>query len=331
MKNHAVSISPKTILFTIATLIVLYILYLIKDILMAFFLSLIIMSALNPGVRWLESRKVPRPLGILILYLLVFGALGIVFSIVIPPLGRELSNLVRTLQVPNLPSEITQFRWTIDDLSQLLTQFGQSINSVVSLITSTFSGFLFFFTILVMSFYLLLSRKTLHENLMITKDSRKYEGLVKEFIDNMEIQLGGWVRGQLVLMLTIGSVTWVLLTLLGVPYALPLAVLAGFLEILPNLGPTIAAVPAIVVALLFLSPTMAGIVTIMYITIQQVENNILVPRIMKSAVNVEPLTSILAILIGFKLGNVFGALLAIPIYIVARSAFHIYLRENGKE
>src|SRR3989344_1295409 len=132
MKHHDITITPKTILFTLFTILGMYAVFLIKDILMAFFLGLIIMSALNPGVTWLEKQKVPRPAGILILYILVFGALGFLFSIVIPPLGRELSTMIGSLQVPNIPDEITQFKWTVQDLSRFLSQFGQSINSVVS-------------------------------------------------------------------------------------------------------------------------------------------------------------------------------------------------------
>jgi predicted PurR-regulated permease PerM len=181
-----------------------------------------------------------------------------------------------------------------------------------------------------MSFYLLSERKTLYKKFSWVYYSEKFEKLAEEFVDEMEIQLGGWVRGQLALMLLIGFVTYITLTLLNIPYALPLAVLAGFLEILPNLGPTISAVPAVLMTFALVSPTMAGVVLLSYVVIQQLENNLVVPRIMKAAVNVEPLTSIVLILAGVKLAGVAGALLAIPAYILLRSGFQIYQREFKK-
>jgi predicted PurR-regulated permease PerM len=330
MKDSTIHISLKSILLTLLTLVCVYVLYQIRDIAMSFFLALIIMSALNPGVTWLEKRKVPRGLGIVVLYLTVFGALSLLFTIVVPPLGEEINRMVHKLQVPSLPPAITQFEWTVQDIGSLVSQFGQSVNSLVGLISSTVSGIFFFFTLLVMSFYLLMDRKNLAHKTLWIKHTDRHEKLLSEFIDDIEQRLGGWVRGQIILMFSIGIITYVILYLLGIPYALPLAVLAGFLEILPNIGPMVAAVPAVIIAYLLLSPTMAIIVAILYLLVQQLENNLFVPKIMKAAVNVEPLTSILAILIGVRLGGVGGALLAIPVYIVFRSALQTYLREIHK-
>ena len=329
MKDSTIHISLKSILLTLLTVVSVYVLYQIRDIAMSFFLALIIMSALNPGVTWLEKRKVPRGLGIVLLYLMVFGALSLLFTIVVPPLGEEINRMVHKLQVPALPPAITQFEWTVQDIGSLLSQFGQSVNSLVGLISSTVSGIFFFFTLLVMSFYLIMDRKNLAKKMLWIKHTDRHEKLLSEFIDDIEQRLGGWVRGQIVLMFSIGLITYIILYLLAIPYALPLAVLAGFLEILPNIGPMVAAVPAVIVAFL-MSPTMAVIIAILYLLVQQLENNLLVPKIMKAAVNVEPLTSILAILIGVRLGGIIGALLAIPIYIVFRSALQTYLREWHK-
>lgn len=328
MQHTTIHVSARTIITILSTVLGIYLLYQVKDIIVTLFLSLIIMSALNPGVNALEKKKVPRPLGIAMLYLAVFGVLFLLFSLIVPPLAHEITTMVRSLQFANLPKELTEFKFTIQDFSTILGQVGSSLNSVISVITTTFSSIFFLFTLLVMSFYLLLQRKTLHKMFFWVPHSKKFEDLSEEFMNTMEVQLGGWVRGQLLLMFSIGLVTFVILTILSIPYALPLAVLAGFLEILPNLGPTIAAVPAVLVTLILISPSLALIVLLMYIVIQQIENHFLVPHIMKAAVNVEPLTSIILILVGARLGQVTGALLAIPIYIILRSAVQIYLRET---
>lgn len=330
MQHTTIHVSFRTMVTIIGTLLGLVLLYQVRDIMVTLFLSLIIMSALNPGVNALQRKKVPRPLGIAMLYLSVFGALALLFSVVVPPLASELGNMVKYLQPAHLPRELTEFKFTIQDFSSILGQVGTSLNSVLSVVTTTFSSVFFVFTLLVMSFYLLMARKDLHKMFFWIPHTKKFETISEEFVNTMEVQLGGWVRGQLLLMFAVGIFTFIILTILSIPYALPLAVLAGFLEILPNLGPTIAAVPAVLITLILVSPTMSIIVLLMYVVIQQFENNLLVPKIMKAAVNVEPLTSIILILVGVKLAGVIGALLAIPVYIIIRSAVQIYLRETHK-
>ena len=119
------------------------------------------------------------------------------------------------------------------------------------------------------------------------------------------------MRGQLLLMLAIGLATFLGLILLGIPYALPLAILAGLLEIIPTLGPILAAVPAVIIALT-ISPGMAIVVVGLYIVIQMLENNILVPKIMQRAVGLNPVIVIIGVVIGANLLGVAGALLSIP-------------------
>ena len=144
------------------------------------------------------------------------------------------------------------------------------------------------------------------------------------FINSLELQLGGWVRGQLLLMTVIGVVTYIGLTALGIPYALPLAIIAGLLEAVPNIGPTLASLPAIAIALFTISPTMAGIVVLLYVVIQQLENNIIVPKIMASAANVSPLIAIVVIITGLKLGGVVGTLLSVPLFLFVRTIIEQY-------
>ena len=329
MTEHNVSISYRTILLTIFTLIGLLVIFLIKDILLAVFLAIIIMSALNPSVSKLEKNKIPRPLAIFLLYVAILSILSLLISMIIPPLGKELNNLLKVLHFEDLPKVFSELKWDINGISSLFSQYGGSFGSLINILTSTFSSIIFFFTTLVLGFYLLLERKELHEKGQWLIQSKRVQNMAEEMINEMEIQLGGWVRGQSMLMLVIGVITFISLTLLSVPYALPLAVLAGLLEILPNIGPTIAAMPAIFVAFL-VDPRLALVVLLLYVIVQQIENNILVPRIMKAAVNVDPLVSIVAVLVGVQLGGVLGALLAIPTYICCRSFFRIYRAAHKK-
>jgi len=329
--KHSVSISPSIIIFTVFFLFGLYFLVQIRAILIALFLSFIVMTALRPAVDKLNLRfKLPRALSIAIVYLLVISVILGLFALILPPLLTEAYDFLKSFDIPFFKQEIQNLSLTVQEVSALLNQFGDGAGMVFSLITATFSGLFAFFTMIVMSFYLMLDRPNLYKKVNWFSREAKYLKKAEKFIDSIEHQLGGWVRGQIILMVTIGVATFVGLSLLRIPFALPLAILAGFLEILPNLGPTLAAVPAVILAFVAGGPVMGGVVIVFYVIIQQFENNLLVPKIMQKNVDVNPLIAILTILIGFRLGGVIGALLSIPIYIVLRSVYVLLQDEDLK-
>jgi predicted PurR-regulated permease PerM len=328
--EHSVVISPSSIIFGVFFIIGLFFLYFIRDIVMTLFLALILMSALNPAVKKLEKKlKIPRIVGIFVLYIAIIFLLVLAFILIVPPLISEIPNLVSTLALPPLPSNLSTLHFSVSEISGLLNQVKDSFSAIYNVVTSTFSGIFSFFTVLVMASYLLLDRDNLHKKIGWFSRQKKHFELAKELIDTVEVHLGGWVRGQVFLMLTIGILSYVGLTLFRIPYALPLSLLAGLLEILPNLGPVVSAIPGIVITFGAYGPAMAGFIALFYMIIQQLENNFIVPKIMKQSVDVNPLTTILVILIGFKVAGIPGAFLAVPAYIVIRSAYSIWLREYG--
>jgi predicted PurR-regulated permease PerM len=327
-KKHTVSISPSIVVFTFIFSLLVYFLLQIKSILVALFLSFIVMTALRPAVDKLNLKlKLPRALSIFIVYLLVLFVFGLMIAIVLPPLLIEAYNFLRSFELPFLQQELQNLSLTVQEISTLLNQVGDGASMVVSLITSTFSGVFAFFTLMVMSFYIMLDRPNLHKKIGWFSRDKKHIKMADDFLNSVEVQLGGWIRGQIILMLTIGVVTYIGLSLLGLPFALPLAIIAGLLEILPNLGPTIAAVPAVVLAFLGGGPILGVVVIIFYLLVQQFENNLLVPKIMQANVDVNPLIAIVIILTGFTLGGVIGALLSIPFYIVFRTLYSM-LKEH---
>jgi predicted PurR-regulated permease PerM len=319
---------------TIGCLLGLYFLYYVRSIVILLFLAFIIMVALNPAVSTLQRKvRLPRALSAFLVYLIAISGLVSLLALIIPPLTQELYQLLRTLDLPpylQLQQELANFKFTVAEVSALADRVGTSVNLIFSIITSTFSGVFTFFTLIVVSFYLMLDRPFLYKKVVWFSRNPLHLEKAKQFVDSLEQQLGSWVRGQIVLMLIIGLVTFIGLSLLGVPYALPLAILAGLLEIFPNLGPTIAAVPAVIFAYLGLGPVMAGVTTIFYILVQQLENNIIVPKIMRDNADVNPLVAIVTILVGLKVGGVVGALLAVPAYILIRALYGLWYRDQVK-
>lgn len=323
-KKHAVSIDPLSVLINVGMLLTLFLLFQVRAIVVLLFLAFILMTALHPWVTLMHVRlRVPRGLAILIAYVSVIAFVAVLFGFVVPPLVDELYRLFKTVNLPYFQDEIRELSLDISELSAIAERVGSSVNMLFSIITSTFASAFTVMTVLVLSVYMMIDRPDLHKKVgWITKE-KKYFDIAEKYLNELEMQLGGWVRGQIVLMLLIGGITYVGLVLLNVPYALPLALVSGLLEIVPNLGPTVAAVPGIILAYIAGGPVLAGVTTLFYVIMQQLENNLIVPKVMKENADVNPLIAMVVILMGLTLGGVVGALISVPTYIVFRISYSV--------
>ncbi|MBI2594139.1 AI-2E family transporter [Candidatus Curtissbacteria bacterium] len=270
------------------------------------------MAALNPFVRTLRGYKVPKIIAIVLVYALV---IAFIILLVIPILPFFISQMQALFKaIPSYVDSASQALGIQVDKSQinsLIAPLASAIGqNALSVTTKVFGGIFSVITLFILSFYMLVDRQRIGRDLPNLFPASYQHKLILT-IHLVEEKLGYWLRGQVVLSLVVGVITWVALTLLGIPFALPLAILAGFLEIIPTLGPIIAAIPATIVGLA-ISPIMAVTVIAVYIVIQLVENNFLVPKIMQKAVGLNPVVIIVAILVGANLLGVIGALLSIP-------------------
>lgn len=320
--NSKIEISIKTVILTLLLLLAGWVVYMIQDILFLLFIAFLLMTAIHPLVLFLERFRVPRAFGILLTYAIVFGFFGASLGSAIPALITQSTKLVAEL--PSFIARMIPY-WNIDvsTISQQIAPIGES---VVKVTLSIFSNIVTLVTVLVFTFYFLIERK--HADVVI--QSIVGEGIASQVmvvLRKIESRLGGWIRGQLVLMTVIGLLSYIGLTLLHVDYALPLAILAGVLELVPMIGPTVSAIPAIFVAL-SVSPLLALSVLAMYIVVQQVENNVLVPFVMKKSVGFPPLVTILVLMVGGRFAGVVGAILAIPVALVIQEVASIYLFAN---
>ena len=161
----------------------------------------------------------------------------------------------------------------------------------------------------------------------------KNQTYIIDLINRMQKKIGLWFRGQLLLCFTIFLLTYIGLSILGIKYALVLAILAGLTEFVPYLGPVIGAVPAVFLAFTQ-SPLLALFTLILYIVVQQVENNILVPKVMEKAVGINPIVSIAVLMIGFQLAGIVGAILSIPVAtaagVIIKDVFDNKILENNQ-
>jgi len=284
----------------------------IKEILVVIFISFIVMSTLSPYVDLLKKRRFPNVLAVVIPYIVTISIIIVLIVPLIPFVSSQLQTLFSTLpSYIDQAAKLLNIHIDITDANKLLTSEIDTIGKNALLFTGKlFSGIFSFLAILVISFYLMLERERIKKE-FTSLFPKETEAKVIAIISKVENKLGAWLRGQVVLSFAIGVLTWVALTIIGLPFALPLALLAGILEIVPTIGPIISAIPAIIVALT-ISPTLAIIVIVFYILIQMLENNLLVPKIMEKAVGLNPIIIIIGVMVGTKIMGVLGALLAVP-------------------
>lgn len=284
----------------------------IKEVIIALFISFTIMAAFLPVVHQMQKIKLPRALAAAVSYIVFLAVIVVLIMPLIPFFSIQIQNLIKyfPMYLDKVASTLG-FHLNSSQLNNFLQdKVGDITVNAYQVTTQVFASIFSILTVFVISFYLLLDEERIKRSVVMLFPS-KYRKNIQKGIDKSEDKLGAWVRGQLLLSLSIGVITWFALSIIGLEFALPLALLAGILEIVPTLGPILAAIPAIIVALSISTP-LAVLVLIAYIVIQVLENNLLVPRIMERSVGLNPIIVIVAIIAGGKLLGLIGALLSIP-------------------
>ncbi len=318
-----IEISHKTIIFTVIFLIGLWFIYSILDIVLLLFVSFVLMSALRPMVEWLAKRHFPRAVSLILTYIVFFGIFGGTLVSVIPSLVYQMTKFSQAF--PNLISQIIpNLSFDIASITRQLAPIGENL---IKLTVGLFSNIITLVTILVFTFYLSLERKKAEEHLKNIFGDQIGDSIMT-LLSSIESRLGSWIQGQVILMLTIGVLTYIGLSILRIDYALPLAIIAGFLEIVPTIGPILSAVPSVLIALT-ISPILAVSTAAMYFIIQQLENNLIVPLVMRSSVGLSPIITIICLMVGARVAGVGGAILAVPVFLVLQEIVVWFMKNKS--
>jgi len=305
-------ISITTILKIVLTLVAVYLLYLIKDVIVVLFIAFILIAAFHPVVRsW--SRFIGRVPAVLILVILGLGAITGFGFLIVPAFVTQIGQLFESL--PSLVTKAHLLRQYFpslqENLQTLTSSAGSLTGSVVKVTFSVIGGIAAFIMIIFITVYALLDETVLSKSLtaLVPADIKE---AVLNVVRKVFVKIGDWLRGQLFLGLVMGIMAYIAYSLIGLPYALTLAVIAGMTEILPVIGPIVAGALALLVAsqISWLAVILVLVVTIV---MHQLEGNLLLPKIMQKAIGLPPVIILVAILIGTKLIGVLGALLAVPI------------------
>ncbi len=325
MEKPIFQVRTRDILKILGVLAMLYIVYLVWDILLLLFVALIFAALIDPFAVSLAKRKIPRGIAVIIIYIAFFGIVGLAVGILAPVIASDVPQLVAASS--DALATLSQNEWlstifgieaqsVVPAQEGTLNFFGASSSGTLAGIFSTVSGFLgglvSLLIVLVMTFYLVVQDDPIGK-IFRSVVPDQYIPYLSGLLRRMREKLGAWMRGQLVLSLVIGTLVTVGLSLIGVKYAAVLGLLAGILEFIPILGPVFASLPALFFAFSSGGSVTFIIVLVMYIVIQQFENHILVPKVMQKAVGLNPVVSIIAVLVGLRIGGIVGVLLAIPV------------------
>lgn len=324
-----------------------WVLFHLRDKILLLLLGVFVAVVIDPGVAYLERMRVPRGIAVLIHYMIVLLLILFLFVSLIPiiatqlqqiaffistevngfladprialPLISDESNARLTLVVQNALQELSIYQFTdaLQSLGQNLATAAQgSLRFVAQLAGSVARFFATLIIVLVLGFFLQLEKERIMRWVrgLFPRQMLPYVDAKAEAI---HVKIGQWARGEALLMFSIFSLTLLALVILRMPYALTLAVLAGFCEFIPAMGPLLAAIPAVLIALSSQGFVWAAVVMGVYYVIQWCENNLLVPLIMKRAVGLSPIAILFAMMVGVSFGNtihpVLGIMLAIPI------------------
>jgi len=341
----------KATLVIIGLLVLAWLLYETRQILILFFVALFFAAALDGVVDQLEEKKIPRSISILGIYILTLGVLIGFVSTLAPLIASQtlelalnirdlITNLVQGDKLWSLPFTEKLQQITVDfladadqetlinNLQGALEQVGAQLQNITgntfAAIKSLFDGLFNLLLVMVLTFFMVVDEKAIEAFFISLFPSRHGRYIIAK-TEAVKEKFGYWLRGQIKLMCAMTVLTYIVLSILGVDYALTLAILAGLTELLPVVGPLIAAAPALLIGLNE-SLMFAFWILIAYIIIQQIEGNILVPWIMNKAVGLSPLVIIVVMLIGYQFLGIMGIIISVPL----ATAISIFINDYAR-
>ncbi|MBI3633163.1 MAG: AI-2E family transporter [Candidatus Vogelbacteria bacterium] len=327
--NTTIEITTGTIVKTILILLLFWVIYYLSNLVLIILTSVVIASAIEPMTVWLMKYKLPRVPAVIIIYLVAFlllaGMIGWFFPLVFDDFFKLINTVPQYIKVINFDNYMSSgpallldnFKNTLanslslDSLVPLVTGISQNAaNGVFATAQYFFGGMSSFLLIIVISFYLSVQERGI-ENFLRIVTNVKYEKYIIDLWNRSQRKIGYWMQGQVLLGLLIGVFVYLGLSILGVHYALALAISASLFEIIPVFGPILAAAPGITVAFTQ-SPTLGLMAFGFYVIIQQFENHLIYPLVVRKIIGVPPLLVVIGIIIGLEIAGFWGAILAVP-------------------
>lgn len=310
----------------LAVLLTIWLLYFLRDVVAYFVFAFVIASALRPGIDFLEKRKIPRALSGILIFILFLIFISLILAIIFPPLITEVQNFFTSS--PQISQNFIDLISKLDkamggvglleDIKNSLLVFiqglSQSLTAAAGVLSGFFGGLFNLIFVVIISFYFAVEKKTAERiSGLIASGNRRLEDKILKGWKRAETIAGRWLYSYFILGTIVGLLVYVGLSLVGVKYALVLAVLAAVLEVIPMLGPILAGVIGSFLALVQGGVPMALWTALVFVIVQQLENFLIVPFVMRKRVDLHPILVIVVLFIAGKVFGVLGAVLSIPL------------------
>jgi predicted PurR-regulated permease PerM len=315
-------------LFIVAVTLSFYLLFHFRIVIFVLFIAVVIGTAIRPAVDWLHQRGVSRPTGIITVYFLIFLVIISILFLIFPLLINQATQIWQAI-----PDYYGNFRTAmLESRSFVLRNLGQGlpvtlaffprdpqmdvdplerVSQFFQLTGMLLRGIFAIFAVFILAFFWTLESEKAIRGLLLFLPKNNRES-IRDFLTTLEEKLGGFIRGEILLMLSVGVMSFFAYLIIGIPYPLILAIFAGLMEAIPIFGPALGILPAILITI-SVDPSRVIWVLVAYLAIQSAENYLLLPRIMKKRVGVNPILTLLALATLTSLIGLPGALLAIPL------------------
>ncbi|MEK7157172.1 MAG: AI-2E family transporter [Patescibacteria group bacterium] len=328
-KEIRVAITPGTIITILFIIAGAYVLWLLRDLALLVLTAIIIASAIEPQIIFLIRYHIPRFFAAIFVYVLVFGSVFTLLYFFFPPIIADaagfLSAMPRYLEVINASSSFSNLTSAsnllggshdlqsfIQTLFSLQSVFTESSGGVIQLFVTFFGGIFSLMVVIVLSFYFALQDTGVDDFLRLIMP-RNHEEYSVDLWKRAQKKIGLWMQGQILLSVIVAILVYLGLLIIGIPYALLLAVFTALAEIIPIFGSLIAGTIAVIVAYSSGGVALGAIVAGLYVVVNQFESNLIYPLIVKKIVGVPPLLVIVALIAGYTLAGLLGALLSVPV------------------
>lgn len=355
MENRSININitPGSVITTILLLLGVFLIFVLKDLVLVVLTAVVIASAVEPGVLWFMRYGIPRVFSVFLVYTLAVGVLVGSLYFFLPPLLNEASTVfaeapeyMKTFELPealktgasffSASSLATSTVGTSDSkgffefVQEVEQAFANSSEGVIRTVSTVFGGLFSFVLIVVLSFYFAVQETGVDDFLRVITPVR-YQQYVLDLWRRSHMKIGLWMQGQILLSVLIAVLVYLGLTILGVPYALLLALLAGVFELVPVFGSILASLPGIAIAFADGGTTLALVVIGFYLIINQFQSNLIYPLVVKKIVGVPPLLVILALIAGAQLAGFLGIIIAVPLAAALQEFVNDIQRKKQRE
>lgn len=335
-KRLTINVSAGTIVTAILFVVLAWLLFYLRDLVLIVLTAVVLASAIEPAVKWFMRYRLPRVLSVVLVYLIALALIFAMFYFFMPPILAEVSGLLSTLPdyidtfdasnpLKNTPLIGTQPAVQDFSLTEVVTELQASFASVsegfLRTISAIFGGVFSFLLVIVLSFYFTVVETGVDDFLRVVTPT-KHEASVLDLWRRSKNKIGKWMQGQILLSLIVGILVYLGLSILGIKYALVLAVVAAVLELIPVFGSILAAIPAVALAFVDAGAGSAFLVTGLYIIVNQFQGNLIYPLVVQKVVGVPPLLVILALIAGAQLAGFLGIILSVPAAAVLQELVH---------